>query len=114
MPVGTLANIKTLTPAQVKATGAQMILANTYHLHLQPGEEIVQQAGGLHTFMNWQGPILTDSGGFQVFSLSELRSINDQGAGEGPRQAHLWKTGGSRGEGPRHSGLLLRAAADAR
>lgn len=79
MPVGTLANVKTLTPDQLQATGAQMILANTYHLHLQPGEEIVQQAGGLHRFMNWQGPILTDSGGFQVFSLSELRSINDQG-----------------------------------
>jgi queuine tRNA-ribosyltransferase len=79
MPVGTLANVKTLTPDQLQATGAQMILANTYHLHLQPGEEIVQQAGGLHRFMNWQGPILTDSGGFQVFSLSELRSITDEG-----------------------------------
>jgi queuine tRNA-ribosyltransferase len=79
MPVGTLANVKTLTPAQLQETGAQMILANTYHLHLQPGEEIVQQAGGLHRFMNWQGPILTDSGGFQVFSLSELRSISEQG-----------------------------------
>ncbi|MCU0526623.1 MAG: tRNA guanosine(34) transglycosylase Tgt [Elainella sp. Prado103] len=79
MPVGTLANVKTLTPDQLQATGAQMILANTYHLHLQPGEDIVQQAGGLHRFMNWSGPILTDSGGFQVFSLSELRSISDQG-----------------------------------
>lgn len=79
MPVGTLANVKTLTPDQLEATGAQMILANTYHLHLQPGEDIVQQAGGLHRFMNWQGPILTDSGGFQVFSLSELRSITDEG-----------------------------------
>lgn len=79
MPVGTLANVKTLTPDQLRATGAQMILANTYHLHLQPGEGIVQQAGGLHRFMNWSGPILTDSGGFQVFSLSELRSITDEG-----------------------------------
>ncbi len=79
MPVGTLANVKTLTPDQLQATGAQMILANTYHLHLQPGESIVQQAGGLHRFMHWQGPILTDSGGFQVFSLSELRSITDEG-----------------------------------
>jgi queuine tRNA-ribosyltransferase len=79
MPVGTLANVKTLTPQQLEATGAQMILANTYHLHLQPGESIVQQAGGLHRFMNWAGPILTDSGGFQVFSLSELRSITDEG-----------------------------------
>jgi queuine tRNA-ribosyltransferase len=79
MPVGTLANVKTVTPDQLQATGAQMILANTYHLHLQPGEEIVAGAGGLHRFMGWQGPILTDSGGFQVFSLSELRSIADEG-----------------------------------
>jgi queuine tRNA-ribosyltransferase len=79
MPVGTLANVKTVTPAQLKETGAQMILANTYHLHLQPGEEIVAKAGGLHRFMNWDGPILTDSGGFQVFSLSEIRSISEAG-----------------------------------
>lgn len=79
MPVGTLANVKTLTPAQVEATGAQMILANTYHLHLQPGETIVSKAGGLHSFMNWHGPILTDSGGFQVFSLSEIRAISEDG-----------------------------------
>lgn len=79
MPVGTLANVKTLTPAQLLETGAQMVLANTYHLHLQPGEAIVQQAGGLHAFMHWKGPILTDSGGFQVFSLSEMRKITDDG-----------------------------------
>jgi queuine tRNA-ribosyltransferase len=79
MPVGTLANVKTLTPAQVKDTGAQMILANTYHLHLQPGEAIVALAGGLHRFMQWDGPILTDSGGFQVFSLSEIRDIAEEG-----------------------------------
>lgn len=79
MPVGTLANVKALTPAQLKDTHAQMILANTYHLHLQPGEGIVQQAGGLHRFMAWDGPILTDSGGFQVFSLSEMRSISEEG-----------------------------------
>lgn len=79
MPVGTLANVKTLTPAQIEATGAQMILANTYHLHLQPGEQIVAKAGGLHRFMHWAGPILTDSGGFQVFSLSEIRSIAETG-----------------------------------
>jgi len=79
MPVGTLANVKTLTPAQIEATGAQMILSNTYHLHLQPGEQIVAKAGGLHRFMHWQGPILTDSGGFQVFSLSEIRSIAEEG-----------------------------------
>lgn len=79
MPVGTLSNVKTLTPDQVKATGAQMILANTYHLHLQPGEAIVAQAGGLHQFMQWDGPMLTDSGGFQVFSLSEIRAIAEDG-----------------------------------
>ncbi|MEO1145044.1 MAG: tRNA guanosine(34) transglycosylase Tgt [Cyanobacteria bacterium J06638_22] len=79
MPVGTLANVKTLTPDQLRGTGAQMVLSNTYHLHLQPGEEIVQQAGGLHQFMAWDGPMLTDSGGFQVFSLSEMRTINEEG-----------------------------------
>lgn len=79
MPVGTLATVKGLTPAQLATTGAQMVLANTYHLHLQPGETIIQQAGGLHAFMGWNGPILTDSGGFQVFSLSELRQIQESG-----------------------------------
>ena len=79
MPVGTLANVKTLTPAQLGETGAQMVLANTYHLHLQPGEAIVAKAGGLHSFMGWKGPTLTDSGGFQVFSLSKLRKITEDG-----------------------------------
>ncbi|MGK7954006.1 MAG: tRNA guanosine(34) transglycosylase Tgt [Crocosphaera sp.] len=79
MPVGTLATVKGLTPAQLQTTGAQMVLANTYHLHLQPGEKIVEGAGGLHKFMGWNGPILTDSGGFQVFSLSELRKIREIG-----------------------------------
>ena len=79
MPVGTLANVKTLTPAQLRETGAQMVLANTYHLHLQPGEAIVERAGGLHPFMGWTGPILTDSGGFQVFSLSKIRKITENG-----------------------------------
>src|SRR6476646_2513702 len=79
MPVGTLANVKTMTPDQLQATGAQMVLANTYHLHLQPGEEIVAQGGGLHQFMGWSGPMLTDSGGFQVFSLSEMRQIDETG-----------------------------------
>jgi len=79
MPVGTLANVKTLTVAQLQETGAQMVLANTYHLHLQPGEAIVAGAGGLHQFMGWRGPLLTDSGGFQVFSLSELRKVTDEG-----------------------------------
>ena len=79
MPVGTLANVKTITPAQLQATGAQMVLANTYHLHLQPGEAIVAGAGGLHQFMGWSGPTLTDSGGFQVFSLSQIRTVNEEG-----------------------------------
>lgn len=79
MPVGTLANVKTITPAQLSDTGAQMVLANTYHLHLQPGESIVAGAGGLHKFMGWNGPMLTDSGGFQVFSLSEMRKITEEG-----------------------------------
>ena len=79
MPVGTLANVKTVTTAQLKETGAQMVLSNTYHLHLQPGEELVQKAGGLHKFMGWSGPMLTDSGGFQVFSLSKMRTITDEG-----------------------------------
>ena len=79
MPVGTLATVKGITPQQLKAANSQMILANTYHLHLQPGEDIVRDAGGLHKFMAWQGPILTDSGGFQVFSLSEMRKITESG-----------------------------------
>lgn len=79
MPVGTLATVKGLTPAQIASTGAQMILANTYHLHLQPGESIIEHSGGLHSFMAWNQPILTDSGGFQVFSLSQLREIKESG-----------------------------------
>ena len=79
MPVGTLATVKGITPEQLQQANAQMILANTYHLHLQPGESIVEGAGGLHQFMAWNAPILTDSGGFQVFSLSELREISEQG-----------------------------------
>jgi queuine tRNA-ribosyltransferase len=70
MPVGTQATVKTLSPEQVKDCGAGIILANTYHLWLRPTPEIVDQAGGLHKFMNWHGPILTDSGGYQVFSLA--------------------------------------------
>lgn len=79
MPVGTLANVKTLTPEELKEMGAGIILANTYHLALRPGEDIVQKAGGLHKFMNYDGPILTDSGGFQVFSLAKMRSISEEG-----------------------------------
>jgi queuine tRNA-ribosyltransferase len=79
MPVGTAASIKGLTPEQVHDAGAQIILANTYHLMLRPGAEIVESFGGLHRFMNWSEPILTDSGGFQVFSLADLRKIDDEG-----------------------------------
>jgi len=79
MPVGTQGTVKSLTPAQVKETGAQIILGNTYHLNLRPGPDAVRALGGLHKFMNWDKPILTDSGGFQVFSLSKLRKITDAG-----------------------------------
>lgn len=79
MPVGTQATVKGLKPEDLNDVGAQIILSNTYHLYLRPGHEIVKQAGGLHKFMNWNKPILTDSGGFQVFSLSQLRKISDEG-----------------------------------
>ncbi len=79
MPVGTLATVKGIIPQQLEAANAQMILANTYHLHLQPGEDIVREAGGLHRFMAWKQPILTDSGGFQVFSLSKIRQVTEEG-----------------------------------
>lgn len=79
MPVGTNATVKCLSPEQVKACGSGVVLANTYHLHHRPGEEIVKKAGGLHTFMNYDGPILTDSGGFQVFSLASRRKISEEG-----------------------------------
>lgn len=79
MPVGTNATVKTLSPEQVASCGSGVVLANTYHLHLRPGEEIVRKAGGLHRFMNYHGPILTDSGGFQVFSLSSRRKITEEG-----------------------------------
>jgi queuine tRNA-ribosyltransferase len=79
MPVGTQATVKGMTPEQVEAVGAQIILGNTYHLNLRPGAELIKELGGLHTFMNWNRPILTDSGGFQVFSLSKLRTITEQG-----------------------------------
>lgn len=79
MPVGTLATVKTLSPEEIKSIGAGVILANTYHLHLRPGEDIVMRAGGLHKFMNYDGPMLTDSGGFQVFSLLDNRKIDEEG-----------------------------------
>lgn len=79
MPVGTLATVKTMSPEELKEMGAGIILSNTYHLWLRPGEDIVEEAGGLHQFMNWDQGILTDSGGFQVFSLSDLREIDEEG-----------------------------------
>lgn len=79
MPVGTQATVKAMKPESVKDTGAQIILANTYHLMLRPGSDIVREAGGLHRFMNWDKPILTDSGGYQVFSLGAMRKITEEG-----------------------------------
>lgn len=86
MPVGTAATVKAMTPEAVRATGAEMILCNTYHLMLRPSAERVAKLGGLHRFMHWEGPILTDSGGFQVMSLAELRKIDDGGVSF---QSHL-------------------------
>jgi queuine tRNA-ribosyltransferase len=80
MPVGTQATVKGLTPEQVAGAGAQIILGNTYHLTLRPGDELIAELGGLHRFMNWPGPILTDSGGYQVYSLAPTRKITDRGA----------------------------------
>jgi queuine tRNA-ribosyltransferase len=79
MAVGTLATVKALDPEDLETMGAQMILGNAYHLHLRPGDELVRDMGGLHEFMQWKGPILTDSGGFQVFSLEGLRTIDEDG-----------------------------------
>jgi queuine tRNA-ribosyltransferase len=84
MPVGTKATVKTMTPEDLTATGSQIILANTYHLYLRPGSELIKKMGGLHKFMNWPGPILTDSGGFQVFSLGE--DFNNRAARPAPPQ----------------------------
>src|SRR5256885_16986011 len=79
MPVGTLATVKALDPDDLVRMGASMILGNAYHLHLRPGDEVVREMGGLHEFMRWDGPILTDSGGFQVFSLEGLRTVDEDG-----------------------------------
>ncbi len=79
MPVGTKATVKAMTPEELTTLGAEIILGNTYHLYLRPGHDLIEQAGGLHRFMNWQRPILTDSGGFQVFSLGKLRKIEEKG-----------------------------------
>src|SRR2546422_10517592 len=79
MPVGTQATVKGLTSEEVREIGAEMILANTFHLYLRPGADVIERAGGLHKFMRWDGPILTDSGGFQIFSLARLRRLTDEG-----------------------------------
>jgi len=79
MPVGTQATVRTLSPADLKAVGAQIVLANTYHLHVRPGEDVIAQLGGLHKFMAWERPLLTDSGGFQVFSLEGFRKVDEEG-----------------------------------
>src|SRR6476660_4331728 len=79
MPVGTAATVKAMLPETVRATGADLILANTYHLMLRPGAERIAKLGGLHCFMGWDGPILTDSGGYQVMSLAKLRRIEEEG-----------------------------------
>lgn len=79
MPVGTQGSVKAVTPLQVRETGAQIILCNTYHLYLRPGASVIREAGGLQKFIGWDGPILTDSGGYQVFSLAKLRKVEDEG-----------------------------------
>ena len=79
MPVGTAATVKAMRSEEVEELGAQIILSNTYHLYLRPGMDVVKEAGGLHRFMNWSKPILTDSGGFQVFSLGAMRKITEEG-----------------------------------
>jgi queuine tRNA-ribosyltransferase len=79
MPVGTLGTVKAMTPEEVESVGAEIILGNTYHLYLRPGHEVIRELGGLHKFMNWKRPILTDSGGYQVFSLNDLRRISEEG-----------------------------------
>ena len=79
MPVGTQATVKTMTPEEVSEVGGRLVLSNTYHLYLRPGHELIREAGGLHRFMHWNGPILTDSGGFQVFSLGPLRKVAEEG-----------------------------------
>ena len=94
MPVGTLGTVKGVSSAQLDKTGAEMILANTFHLHLQPGEKTIEEIGGINEFMRWRKPILTDSGGFQVFSLAKLNQISDEGVSfQSPRDGkHIFLT----------------------
>ena len=86
MPVGTHGAVKTQSPGELSLLGAQVVLSNTYHLYLRPGTELLEQVGGLHPFMGWDGPILTDSGGYQIYSLAALRDIDDEGVSF---QSHL-------------------------
>ena len=79
LPVASQGTVKTLTPGEIKNIGISMILSNTYHLYLRPGIDVIERAGGLHKFMGWNGAILTDSGGYQIFSLARLRQVNDEG-----------------------------------
>ncbi len=79
MPVGTQGTVKAVSPEELAGLGAEIVLANAYHLYLRPGHERVRRLGGLHRFMDWQGPILTDSGGYQVFSLAEINEVTDDG-----------------------------------
>src|SRR5579862_9822462 len=79
MPVGTYGTVKAMTPEQLESVGAEILLGNTFHLYLRPGLEVIAAHGGLHRFMHWERPILTDSGGFQVFSLGEMRKISEEG-----------------------------------
>ena len=82
MPVGTQGSIKGVSPRELRKLKAQIILGNTYHLFVRPGLEVIKHFGGLHNFMSWDGPILTDSGGYQIFSLAKLRKITEEGVGE--------------------------------
>src|SRR2546428_4909096 len=79
MPVGTKGSVKSVDPDELRAVGTTILLGNTYHLHFRPGEEVVSELGGLHRFMGWDGPLLTDSGGFQVFSLAGFRQVDEDG-----------------------------------
>ena len=96
MPVGTAGTIKGVTPEELRECGASIVLSNTYHLYLRPGHDVVRDLGGLHRFMNWDGPILTDSGGYQVFSMADLRRIDDDGVETRPFEL--------RGPVPAHAG----------
>ena len=104
MPVGTQGSVKSVSPEDMKEVGVKIILANTYHLYLRPGYKIIDKLGGLHRFMNWDGPILTDSGGFQVYSLSRLRTISREGV---TFQSHL--DGSSHFIGPKEAMVIQQA-----